>query len=61
MNTRSIPLAAIFPLFSVPLVCAQVSEATFRSISTPESVDTRIGTLDFTGDTPSDETVAAVE
>ena len=61
MNTRSIPLAAIFPLLSVPLVWAQVFEAMLWSISTSEIVDTRIGALDFTGGIPSDQTVAAVE
>ncbi|HML93032.1 DUF1254 domain-containing protein [Methyloceanibacter sp.] len=39
---------------------AQVSQDTLQSISTPESVDTRIGTLDFPKGTPSAEAASAV-
>ena len=39
---------------------ADVSEETLRSISTPDSVDTRIGTLDFKDGAPSADTATAV-
>ena len=39
---------------------AQVSEEALQSISTPASVETRIGTLDFKDGAPSAETAAAV-
>ncbi|HMQ93228.1 MAG TPA: DUF1254 domain-containing protein [Amaricoccus sp.] len=39
---------------------AQVSEEALQSISTPASVETRIGTLDFPNGTPSDDTATAV-
>jgi hypothetical protein len=39
---------------------AQVSEQTLQSISTPDSVETRIGTLDFKDGVPSKDTVAKI-
>jgi len=39
---------------------AQVSEQTLASISTPEKVETRLGTLTFEDGTPSAETVAVI-
>ncbi len=48
-------------LFLAPLPSlSQVSQETLDSISTPESVETRIGTLDFTRGMPSAETSQAV-
>ncbi len=41
-------------------LAADVSQETLKSISTPETVETRIGTLDFTHGTPSPETAEAV-
>jgi hypothetical protein len=43
-----------------PAVRAQVSEATVQSLSAPDSVETRIGTLGFKDGVPSAETAAAV-
>jgi hypothetical protein len=39
---------------------ADVSAETMQAISTPDSVDTRIGTLEFTDGAPSAETATAV-
>ena len=39
---------------------AQVSDATIKSLSTPDTVETRIGTLKFKDGTPSAETSSAV-
>jgi hypothetical protein len=39
---------------------AQVSQQTLQSISTPDKVETRIGTLDFKDGMPSKETIAKV-
>src|SRR4029450_5083126 len=39
---------------------AHVSQQTLQSISTPDKVETRIGTLDFKDGMPSQETIAKV-
>jgi hypothetical protein len=44
-------------LFFGPLVTAQVSERELRSISTPDSIETSIGLLEFFDGVPSDDTV----
>jgi hypothetical protein len=60
MSARSLAAATALAVLLAPLASAQVSEETLQSISTPDSVDTRIGTLAFTDGAPSAETAAAV-
>jgi hypothetical protein len=60
MHTRYLALATTLSLVLAPVASAEVSEETLRSISTPESVDTRIGKLDFSNGTPSAETASMV-
>lgn len=61
---QSIQTAGIVMFAAVSLIgtvsMAQVSQETLQSISTPEKVETRIGTLDFSDGTPSDEAASAV-
>jgi hypothetical protein len=45
---------------ALPAAASDVSPETLQSISTPASVETRIGTLDFVSGAPSDETAEAV-
>lgn len=60
MRPQSLALVTALSLVLVPVASAQVSEEALQSISTPESVDSRIGTLDFPRGTPSAETSAAI-
>ncbi len=60
MQTRSLALATALSLILAPAASAQVSEKAIQSISSPESVETRIGTLEFSNETPSAETSSAV-
>ncbi|WP_246270692.1 DUF1254 domain-containing protein [Hongsoonwoonella zoysiae] len=60
MRISTVALAAAFALAAAPIASAQVSEETLRSISTPDSVETRIGTLNFKDGTPSADTAAAI-
>ena len=60
MKTRSTALATTLWLVLPSVALAQVSEETLQSIAAPESVDTRIGTLDFTDGVPSAETARTV-
>ena len=43
-----------------PLAQAQVSSETLQSLSTPDTVETRIGTLEYTDGAPSAETAEKV-
>jgi hypothetical protein len=57
------PLAVVITcaLLAIPRIAAsQVSDETMKSISTPDKVDTSLGTLDFKDGAPSAETVQKV-
>ncbi|WP_226576063.1 DUF1254 domain-containing protein [Acuticoccus sediminis] len=60
MLSRPFRLGTALALLVVPAASAQVSDQALGSISTPDSVTTRIGTLAFRDGTPSADTVAAV-
>jgi len=60
MLLRSIRLGAALALVLSPVASAQVSPQAFDASSTPDSVDTRIGKLQFEDGTPSAETAEAV-
>jgi len=60
MIDRTLACGAVLALLLASPALAQVSDESLASISTPESVETRIGTLDFENGTPSAETAAAV-
>ena len=53
-------LACLSVVFTVGSASAQVSEETLASISTPDSVETRIGTLEFFDGFPTDATAQKV-
>jgi len=53
------PGLALIALLALP-AGAQVSKETLQSISTPDKVETRLGTLDFKDGMPSKDTVAKV-
>jgi hypothetical protein len=59
MKTKSLLITPLALLFASTAL-AQVSEDTLRSISTPDSVESRIGTLDFKDGAPSAETARTV-
>lgn len=60
MPRLSLPLTVVFSVAGASLASAQVSQETLNSISTPDTVESRIGTLEFTDGAPSRETAAAV-
>jgi len=60
MRYRSIALGTAAVITLAPLAFAEVSQQTLDSISTPDSVDSDLGTLEFTDGTPSADTAAAV-
>ena len=60
MLHRTLKFGTALALVIAPAASAQVSEEALQSISTPASVETRIGTLDFKDGAPSAETAAAV-
>ena len=58
---RPLAVVAACVVLALPhLAAAQVSSETLKSITTPDKVETRIGTLDFKDGMPSKETVAKV-
>ncbi len=57
---HSIVLAGVISLAVSPLAFAQVSEETLKSISTPDHVETSIGTLKFLDGAPYPETAEKV-
>ena len=62
MNTRSFALATALAgaLLTNHVVFAQVSEETLKSISTPDKVETSIGTLEFLDGAPLPKTADKV-
>ena len=59
MKTKSLLITPLALLFA-STAHAQVSEDTLRSISTPDSVESRIGTLDFKDGEPNAKTARTV-
>jgi hypothetical protein len=59
LNTWSVGVAVSLLLAPLPTY-GQVSQESLDSISTPSSVDSRIGTLEFTDGAPSADTASAV-
>ncbi len=57
---RALASVALVGLLLPGIASAQVSEETLKSISTPDKVETRIGTLKFFDGFPTDETVQRV-
>lgn len=60
MRHTSFAAGTAFALLLASTQFGEVSAQMPESITTPESVDTRIGTLDFAGGTPSDDASRAV-
>jgi hypothetical protein len=60
MRISMLTIGAAFSFAFASVAQGQVSEESLRSISTPSSVETRIGTLDFKDGAPSAETATAV-
>jgi hypothetical protein len=60
MKRRSLLLLGLLTMGFVTLSRGEVSKETLNSISTPDKVETRIGTLEFKDGMPSKETVAKV-
>ena len=59
-NIACVVLAAFLGAAGASAVGAGVSEDTLQSLSAPDSVETRIGTLEFKDGVPSDETASKV-
>lgn len=64
LGRRLIPAAAALAvataLGGIATASAEVSDATLKSLGAPDSIDTRIGTLEFKDGAPSDATAAKV-
>ena len=59
-NAKVLPIAVVLLLASSASVMAQVSQKTLESLSTPDNVETSIGTLEFKDGAPSVETAEKV-
>lgn len=59
MQTKSLALAAL-SLVLAPVASAQVSQETVQSLSAPDRIETRIGTLEFKDGVPTAETAEKV-